>query len=724
MSCCGSKPSVVECKADYVVVGAGAGGCVVASRLAQAGHSVIVLEQGADTTATSKDLDVQADLPNIITPAGLGNLTTRYRSDAGLDGACREWRPVSTYLDFVGVKGPTGSAGDGPMRYYGYPRGCGAGGSVAHHGLSDGIGAVKIYDNIASQVSDSAWNGANALRLFKKMEKFNVASDAGLDSANYGTDGWLSSTVSNDFFEIDELSQAIVAAATGAGITHIVDPRDTPSGVYVSHRQVRFVPDGATGPGAAVRSEVYGDFLAPVKESTNLIDVQFNTLASKIVFDDRCGCKRAVAVEAYTKRFPHQTMVGGATVNQVSPTGCQYLSTRTNKDVPEQKMRYVAKKEIILSAGAIQTPQLLMLSGVGPADHLNDMGINVVVANDNVGSNMMDHNEVVIVYNVDSEQYCSLDVAAFTFSFNGNTVPSSFSPGAQFQIGSKLVPSNLSRISSSNGNNITIDWNSGVDAQDVDDPDIHLQVFPGYITQIYNNDSTQCVTGLPPSDLSEPSYHHNHADDLIIPDNLGSDIDASIGPSLAGIPKTVKALSQFVNITGQPSDYKPNGFYFWLVENLRPDVTSGTIRLRDTNPASEPLIDQRLWDDDTGVERMARAIDSIVRPVMNSISLTNAEENPGLNLCPTGDIDALKEYINKWSSYGHHISGGCAIGKDGDASAVLNTKCQLRDGTEGKIVKGLRVADTSVYPSPYLHGYNTSRGAYFVGELVSEFILN
>jgi choline dehydrogenase len=79
-------------------------------------------------------------------------------------------------------------------------------------------------------------------------------------------------------------------------------------------------------------------------------------------------------------------------------------------------------------------------------------------------------------------------------------------------------------------------------------------------------------------------------------------------------------------------------------------------------------------------------------------------------------IEDLKYYMRRWSSFGHHISGTSKMGTKNDEYAVVDSNLRVYG------VTNLRVIDTSIYPIPYFHGYNTSRGAYLIGELGGDFI--
>ncbi len=78
----------------------------------------------------------------------------------------------------------------------------------------------------------------------------------------------------------------------------------------------------------------------------------------------------------------------------------------------------------------------------------------------------------------------------------------------------------------------------------------------------------------------------------------------------------------------------------------------------------------------------------------------------------------LKEYVRSRSSFGHHILGTLPpqVGRFDDSNAVVDSQLRVLG------VPNLRVIDTSIYPYSYLHGYNTSRGAYLIGEIGADLV--
>lgn len=295
---------------DYVIVGAGSAGCVLANRLTADGkHSVLLLEAGPKDTN-----------PWIHVPLGYGRLFKE--------------KAVNWMYSTEPEPGLNG-------RNVFQPRGKVLGGSSSINGLLYVRGQHEDYDRWR-QHGNQGWGYDDVLPYFKKAESQARGADE-----FHGTGGPLPVS---DWRHADPLSTAFVEAAIETGI-----PRN---------------PDfnGATQEGAGFfqttsragrRASTAVAYLRPAKRRQNL-HVATSALAERILFDGR----RAAAV-AYRQ--------AGA-LRQAR-----------------------ARKEILISGGAYNSPQLLQLSGVGPADLLRQHGIAVVLDAPGVGHDLQDHMQVRVI---------------------------------------------------------------------------------------------------------------------------------------------------------------------------------------------------------------------------------------------------------------------------------------------------------------------------------------
>jgi choline dehydrogenase len=295
---------------DYVIVGAGSAGCVLANRLTADGkHSVLLLEAGP------KDTNFWIHVPlgyGKLFKAKTVNWMYQTEPEPGLDG-----------------------------RSIFQPRGKVLGGSSSINGLLYVRGQHEDYDRWR-QRGNSGWGFDDVLPYFKKAENQQRGADD-----YHGGDGPLPVS---DLGHPDPLSAAFIAAAAESGLP--------------------LNPDfnGAAQEGAGFfqtttrhgrRASTAVAYLRPAKGRKNL-QVETSALAQRILFDGR----RAVAVE-YRKAGVKRTAR--------------------------------ARKEILVSSGAYNSPQLLQLSGVGPADLLRKHGIGVVLDAPGVGNDLQDHMQVRIV---------------------------------------------------------------------------------------------------------------------------------------------------------------------------------------------------------------------------------------------------------------------------------------------------------------------------------------
>lgn len=289
---------------DYIVVGAGSAGAVVANRLsADPRNSVLLLEAGP------------ADHPWTRIPVGSARMITN---------------PAVNWLYSSEPDANTNG------RRIPVPRGRMLGGSSALNGMAFVRGQAQDFDTWA-QMGNAGWSYDSVLPFFKRMESYKGIGD----DRFRGRDGPLRVTNPEPN---DPFCAAVIEAAGEVGIEHNPD--------YNGARQDGIAMSQATI-ASGRRMSTARCYLDPVRNRQNL-RIETGALAESLLFDGkRC-------------------------------TGVRYV-------VNGEKRKARAVREVIVSGGSINSPQLLELSGIGQPERLQTLGIEVRHALPGVGENLRDH---------------------------------------------------------------------------------------------------------------------------------------------------------------------------------------------------------------------------------------------------------------------------------------------------------------------------------------------
>lgn len=288
---------------DYIIVGAGSAGCVIASRLSEdPSVSVLLVEAGPEPRS-----------PWINIPGAVSKIFAR---------GPYNWGYMSQ---------PEPALGNRPVYW---PRGKTLGGSSAVNGMAYLRGHPMDFDHWR-QLGNPGWGWDDVVPLFNRAEEqLRVGPGA----------------------ETYAFSRQFVAAAQDAGFPF--DPDFNADGG--DHQDGAGYLNYTISKGR--RRSTYAAYIAPVRHRRNLT-ILTDAPVHKVVVEQ------------------------GRATGIIHAQGGQLHTVH-------------ARREVILSGGAVNSPQLLMLSGIGPAAHLHDMGIDVTLDRAGIGQNLHDHTFIHLVYNV------------------------------------------------------------------------------------------------------------------------------------------------------------------------------------------------------------------------------------------------------------------------------------------------------------------------------------
>jgi choline dehydrogenase-like flavoprotein len=399
-----TSPAARRADCEYVVVGSGAGGGTLAARLAERGRRVVLLEAGEDVAKGGNGPGPGADrLPDdyqvpVFHSFASENDAMRwdffvrhYEDDAQQKRDCK-------YREFW-----NGRRVDGVL----YPRASTLGGCTAHNAMIVMYPHNMDWEELVRRTGDPSWSASAMRSYFEKLENchhrsvYRWLARLGFNPTRHGWSGWLHTDKAFPraaFLDL-RLIRVVLASMAAAAREHgklwdrvrwffesQADPNDwrLAAGNAVGIRYLPLATKDRARLGARER------VLEVARECGDRLKIVTGALATRVLFEG----DRAVGVE-YLK---------GARLYGADPSP---------NDQPAERALVHASHEVILAGGAFNSPQLLMLSGIGPAAELARHDIPVRVDLKGVGQNLQDRYEVGVVNRMNFEAWEVLEGARF-----------------------------------------------------------------------------------------------------------------------------------------------------------------------------------------------------------------------------------------------------------------------------------------------------------------------
>ncbi|PCK78482.1 GMC oxidoreductase [Rhizobium sophoriradicis] len=674
---------------DYIVIGSGAGGGPLAARLALSGRRVLVIEAGSDPAIdhNGKPREVY-DIPAYNgaateDPATSWDFSVRHYEDDQKQRADSKYDPTSD-------PSQNGDAGKGGVFY---PRAAALGGCTSHHAMIIIRPNDSDWDGIARFTGDDSWRSENMQGYFPKIEeclyykvyKGFLGNILGgllgliqaiatfinprrhLDPNGHGFKGWqptsfidplvIAGVARGDRTFLGLIFNVLWSALSNKGersilkralahlqIIQFLDPNVRAEDIK-SRARLSLISIGTDG---RARRGLREWLLDVASRHPDRLVLKSGAHATRLIFDAASGeTPTAIGVEAVLGKYLYRA------------------SKRNGEAAIGDTVQYFARREVIVCGGSFNSPQLLMLSGIGDARALKALEIEgprdkdgtavaPVVDLTGVGANLQDRYEVSIVSEMKND-FSTLKGATFQPGDPGDPLRSQWLADGTGLYGT-------------NGGALAMMRSSSVGS---DNPDFFVFGVPAAFRGYYRGWSTELL-------------------------------------------KATQGAAQ-----------DQRNLWTWVILKAYTDNNAGTVKLRSRDAFDTPEINFHSFSE--GPPGHAADLDAIcetirhMREINSKISGVKAEIQPGSGIAE--NAVALRQWVQD-EAWGHHACGTCRIGTDPwrakaaglrDRNAVLDSAFRVHG------IRNLRVVDASVFPR--IPGYFIVTPIFMIAEKAADAIL-
>lgn len=569
---------VVQAEYDFIIVGGGTAGCIVASRLSEVQNvSVLLLEAGGPSTITS---DMMAAFAYFNYNWGYQTTPQQYSAFGLRD------------------------------RRLSFPRGRILGGSHAINSALYNRGNSRGYDDWAANRGAQGWSWAEVLPYFLLSENNTDPQIIAANPSLHSTSGPVQvSSIPNTVPIHNHWTNALVKSRWP-----IIDI----NGPWQLGTSVLQMTQSNTN---WTRQTTYNAYIEPIILQRSNLHVLPNSLVTRLLFQN-------------------------TSAGQASAVGVEF-------ERAGQTFQVRARREVILSGGVINSPQLLMLSGIGPAEHLAEMNISPIVANlSGVGYNLQDHISTSMYFLVNNSSDFGPFESPLRNAFSAENLADFFTNSS-----GPLIQGATSETFVATGINGDKDWPDGM---------------------IY-----AIIMGLSPN----------------------------INQVLGGVDQSNRdAWERFYRPLVEPD------LIFRLVFSAFRSVTKGRVSLASRDPHDHPIINPNYFADPRDLSTVVRTF-SVGLKVAESEYMKpyirfSPETVPGCTLCPDRPMSSCISYLvcvaQTMTSTSYHPVGTCSMGNSSNVYSVVDERLRVRK------VANLRVIDASVMPE--VPNANTNTATMMIAE--------